>query len=127
MKLNYLLLLLIILFSSCRSFRNAYAPSNHNNPFFKSKGDSKLGVYLSGGGGDAGKAGITDKNIGMDVQAAYALGNQFAVVGNFSSRKERDLYGEDYYDTSTVNYTRKIFDIGAGFFCSTGYSKKSHL
>ena len=110
-----LILLLVVVFSSCRTYRHVYSPSPANNPFFNSKGDAQLAAYYSGGSGTQGE-GIRDKNEGFDIQGAYAVGKHFAITGSYFFRKERDLCPEDIFDTSTVDYRRNLADIGAGFF-----------
>lgn len=107
--------ILLSVFASCRSYRHIYSPSPANNPFFTTKGDNQLGAFYSGGDGGEG-TGSRDQNEGYDVQAAYAISDHFALTSSYYFRKERDLYSADYYDTSTVNYKRKLFDIGVGYF-----------
>lgn len=111
----FFFLLVIVLFSSCRSYRHIYSPAPANNPFFTDKGDGQIGFFYSGGDGNQG-IGTRDKNEGIDILAAYAIGNEFAITSSHFSRKERDLYPNDYYDTSTVNYNRKLTDVGIGWF-----------
>jgi hypothetical protein len=122
-KFVFSFLLIVIFFSSCRSYRHVYSPAPANNPFFANKGDSKLTILYSGGDGNTGN-GMRDKNEGIDIQAAYALGKEFAITSSYFFRKERDLYPEDYYDTSTVSYKRRLTDAGIGWFKALDRRKK---
>jgi hypothetical protein len=61
------------------------------------------------------------KNNGLDLQAAYAIGNNRALTTGFFERKEKDIYPSgkyNYFDSSIVNYKRHITDFGAGYFIS---------
>ena len=122
MRKYLILITLAVALASCRSYRYVYTPTTVNNPFFTEKGNAQAAVYYSGfeGGSDSAHG----KNDGMDFQAAYAIGNNFAVTGGYFFRNERDLFGSDYnYDESTVKYNRKLGEIGAGCFIPVGTRK----
>lgn len=109
------LIVAAIAFTSCRSYRHVYSPAPAMNPFFTEKGNSHLAAFYSGGDGNTGN-GKRDKNEGLDLQAAYAITSRLALTTSYFFRRERDLYPDDFYDTSTVNYKRQIGDFGIGYF-----------
>lgn len=96
-------------------------------PFLKDKGDSKLAAYLSGGSSRTATPNINARNIGFDLQGAYALSKNWAITASYFNRKERDGYidfNNAIFDSSVVNYSRDILDIGAGIFAA-GNSQKT--
>lgn len=121
MKKGYLafLVMAIAFCYSCNTPRFVYSPSPPNNPYFKEKGESKLSAYYSSGGDDNKRTG--HKNNGFDLQAAYALSNNWALTAGFFDRKEKDVYqygNYNYFDSSVVSYKRNITDFGGGYFIS---------
>ncbi len=109
--------IIIALLSACNTPRYIYSPSPPNNPYFKEKGDSKLAAYYSSGGDNNILTG--EKNSGFDMQAAYAISNNWALTASFFKRKEQDVYSSDkynYFDSSIVRYKRHIADFGGGYF-----------
>lgn len=121
-------LVITLILSSCQAKRFIYSPPPPNDPFFSEKGDSKLSAYLSTGPASAGTQNSTPKNQGFDVQGAYAIDSNWAVTGAFSSRNERDSYGDHYsnfFETSTVNYKRRIAEFGGGYFVAFSGRRKS--
>lgn len=108
-------LLILLLFTSCRAYRYIYAPSPPNNPYFVEKGESLLAPYFS----TTGDLRFSKKYVyGFDLQGAYSVTNHFAVTASYFTRKEKDGYPGNFslYDTSTILYTRNLFDVGAGYF-----------
>ena len=71
----------VICCCSCSSPRFIYSPSPPNNPYFKETGDSKLAAYYSSGGDDNKNTG--HKNNGLDLQAAYAISDHWALTAGF--------------------------------------------
>jgi len=110
---------ILAIFYSCNTPRYIYSPSPPNNPYFKEKGDSKLTAYYSSGGDDNKSSG--HKNNGFDLQAAYAISNNWALTAGFFERKEKEIYpfgAYNYFDSSAVSYKRHIIDVGGGYFIS---------
>ncbi|MEO8405883.1 MAG: hypothetical protein ABI480_14850, partial [Chitinophagaceae bacterium] len=114
-------LLSVLIFCSCHTPRYIYSPSNPNNPMFHEKGESKLAAYYSGT--DNNPRG--HKNIGYDLQGAYAISDHFAVTASYFNRRERDIYDSthgttpnnyNYFNSSRVNYKRNLVEFGAGVF-----------
>jgi len=127
MKNKKLILLLIITmaFVSCRTPRFIYSPAPPNNPYFREKGESKLAAYYSTGG-DANEL-AAEYNDGLDLQAAYAIGNHFALTTDYFKRSEKDAifdYDRSYFDSSIVRYKRHLTNFGAGFFSPITDDKK---
>jgi hypothetical protein len=114
------LLVIVIFFCySCTAPRYIYSPSPPNNPYLKEKGESKLAVYYSSGGDDNKRTG--HKNNGIDLQAAYAVSNNWALTAGFFERKEKDIYSPgryNFFDSSVLDYKRRITDFGGGYFIS---------
>lgn len=113
MKRNYTWLLLsVIAFASCTSPKYyVYSPTPPVNPFFKDKGDTKISAYMTGASGT--------RLPGADLQAAYALTDNLAISGAFSTRRERDRYykNDGSWSDSVVNYyDRTMGEVGAGYF-----------
>ena len=115
-----ILLPVVVFFSSCSSPRYIYAPSPPNNPYFTTKGESKLAASYSAGFSRGNKtSGTKPINNGYDLQAAYAISNNWALTASFFKRSERDVYptlNSNYFDSSIVNYKRHIVDVGGGYF-----------
>jgi len=109
------------IFSSCVQSRYIYSAAPPNNPFFKEKGDSKLAAYYS----EATGINLYNKYAhGIDVQAAYAISDHFAVTAGLLNRHEKDdlAYG-NLFDSSVVTYKRNLFDLGAGYFVALNKRK----
>jgi len=125
-KLTPVLLLLVVL-CSCETHRYIYSPAPANNPYFNGKNQSKLAAYLSGGDGERkgfdSSSRIKPKNRGFDLQAAYSITDHFAITADYFKRTERDIYIKtpendvfSYFDSSVVNYNRKLWNMGVGYF-----------
>jgi Outer membrane protein beta-barrel domain len=131
MQRNYTFILIVIsvlLISSCRSFRHIYSPAPANNPAFREKGESELSILYSGGDGNNG-IGERQKNEGTDILVAYAITDHWAVTGSYYFRREKDVYKNNYsnevFDSSVVEYKRKLTDFGIGYFTPFNDKKKS--
>lgn len=107
-------MVIVIVASSCTTKRYIYAPSTPNIPYFNQEGDSKAAAFYStAGNGDLERR----KSDGLDLEGAYALSDHWAVTTSFFYRKERDREtGRSIFDSSIVNYKRKIFEVGGGYF-----------
>ena len=124
-KTATLLLCTCIVFVSCRTPRYIYSPSPPNNPYFREKGESKLAAYFSTGADENDL--VEEYNNGLDLQAAYAVTNHFAITADHFKRREKDAiydYDRTYFDSSVVRYKRNITSFGAGYFTSITHDKK---
>lgn len=122
-----ILYLLLFAACACNSPRYIYSPSPANMPFIKDKGDSKLAAYLSGGSSRTATPNINARNIGFDLQGAYAISKNWAITASYFNRRERDGYidfNNSLFDSSVVDYSRNILDVGAGLF-TAGNSQKT--
>jgi hypothetical protein len=122
-NLFILSVLLIIQISSCRTPRLIYSPSPPNNPYFREKGESKLAAFYSGG--DSNKAS-GEYNLGFDLQSAYAITNNLALTAGYFQRNEKEvfsLFDRRHFDSSVINYKRKLTDFGMGYFKALGKSR----
>ena len=120
-------LLLSLLLFSCYAPRYMYAPAAQNVPVLTKQGDSKLAAYYSTdlsaspfGADNSGK----DKSNGLDLHAAVAITNGFAVQANYMSRSERNGGNENNVDNTAINYKRNMAELGLGFFKSIGRRDK---
>ena len=115
---------------SCYSPRYVYSPVAHNVPVLAKKGDSKLAFfYASNLKEKATINGIERKSSssGIDVQGAYAITNHFAVQAAYSRRSEKNFadFNINSPDTSTINYTRNLTELGVGYFTFISGNKQS--
>ncbi|HXS58225.1 MAG TPA: hypothetical protein VN726_18970 [Hanamia sp.] len=111
------------LLSSCASYRYIYSASPANNPYFTQKGDSKLtGYYSSSYENQLGQYAA-----GVDLQAAYAITNHWAVTVGYFNQREKDVNSYSTYDrpfdSSIVHYKRNLLDVGGGYFLPLNSSK----
>ena len=115
---NFIVLFAIIFtLVSCRTPRYIYSPAPPNNPYFREKGESKLAAYYSTGGDDNKLTG--EYNNGLDLQAAYAVSDHFALTADYFKRNEKDAiydYDRTFFDSSIVRYKRNLTNFGAGYF-----------
>jgi len=115
---NLILLSFICLtIASCRTPRYIYSPAPPNIPYFREKGESKLAAYYSTGGDN--NELTQEYNNGLDLQAAYAVSNHFALTADYFKRNEKDAiydYDRTYFDSSIVRYNRNLTNFGAGYF-----------
>ncbi|RYD72362.1 MAG: hypothetical protein EOP53_22060 [Sphingobacteriales bacterium] len=114
----------MLLQSSCNTPRYVYSPAAHNVPMLTQKGDSKLGVlYSSNSGGDDDIINFgPSRSDGIDVQAAYAVSNHWAMMFNYFYRHEKN--GDDFNSTpALIRYNRNLTELGAGYFTSINSNK----
>jgi hypothetical protein len=123
MRNKILISLIVFALSSCSTFRYIYSASPANNPYFTRKGETKLTGYYSSGGNNT----RLEKADGFDLQAAYAIGDHWAVTTGYFNRRELDIYPYSRYnspfDSSKINYKRNLFDIGGGYFVALNQKK----
>lgn len=123
-KIAYLILFSSFLWS-CSSTRYSYNPAAFYNPLFEQKGQSNIKASYSNGPSD-NASGLTSRNDGMDINAAYAVTNRLSVASSYYFRNEKDSYYSDWdisingstshtVDSAIVNYNRKMWQIGAGY------------
>lgn len=109
--------IIIFLFSCNTNYRYIYTASPANNPYFIQKGDSKLtGNYSSNSSHPENK--YAD---GIDLQAAYAFSDHWALTTAYYNRREKDIFPlrqTGPFESSEVRYKRNLFDIGGGYFVS---------
>lgn len=120
------LIILSALISSCSSPRYIYSSPPPNAAYLKEKGDSKLAAYYSSGNHQTSPQDQDGYNRGLDVQAAYALTDHWAVTASLFTRKERDAYSEkrtSLFNRSTVNYKRNLLEFGGGYFTAINRTK----
>ncbi len=110
------LFIMISTFCSCSSYRYIYTASPLNNPYFTQKGESKVTAYYSEGSDKVQR----EKANGFDLQAAYAISDNFAITTGYLNRRERDIYNYSVanmpFDSSVINYKRNLFEVGGGYF-----------
>jgi hypothetical protein len=112
------LLFFAVAIISCNQPRYVYTQSARNLHFFQDKGQAKVsGAWTTGP--SRGVYGDEDSyNNGVDLQAAYAFADKWAVSGSYMARKERDLI--QTYDinrlVTDVKYKRKALEIGVSYF-----------
>ena len=115
---NLLFFIIIVTFSSCKTYRLIYAASPPCNPVFKAKGQSMLAGYYSRK--NIKNDAHPQKSEGTDLQAAYAFTNHIAATFTYFQRNEKDYFkNENYQGTSNgigQNYNRKIAEFGIGYF-----------
>jgi hypothetical protein len=118
MKLSFpaLIFAAFTLLSSCTAYRYIYSASPANNPYFTQKGDSKVTGYYS----SSVENNLGQYAAGVDLQAAYAIANHWAVTVGYFNRREKDVNGYSTYDrpldSSIVRYKRNLLDVGGGYF-----------
>lgn len=115
----------LLLFCSCNSERYIYSAPVPNNPFFTTKGESKLAGYYSTG---TVTTTIPKKiNYGGDLQGAYAITNHWALTAGYSTRQELNIYNYNSnispFDSSMISYQRHFFEYGGGYFIALNEKK----
>ena len=135
MRTSLLILSLIIVFTSCDTYRHAYSPSAHNIPILAKSGDSKIAAnYSTNAPSRASEGGFdTIRNRhaenhanGYDLQGALAITDHIAVSAAYYHRDDITYTSyTDYYDTSTIRVKRDLFEVGVGFF--TAIDRKKHM
>ena len=127
MKSKHLINLFVtcILLISCRTPRFIYSPAPPNNPYFREKGESKLAAYYSTA---ASENDLQDEyNDGLDLQAAYAVSDHWALTADYFKRNEKDVffdYDRNFFDSSVIRYDRHLVNFGAGYFMPITNDKK---
>lgn len=108
------------LLGSCMSSRYVYAPAPANVAYFREEGNVKInGFYSSSGNND-----INNRSNGLDVQAAYALTNHWAVTAAYFFRDESDRQLRySIFDSSRIRYRRNLAGIGTGYFIALNPKK----
>lgn len=107
------LVLTIFIFSSCTTYRYIYAPATPNIPYFTEKGDSKVGAYYAGAGGDGN---VNSRADGYDIQGAYAITNHWMITTSYFNRNERDKEYSNQINDLNIFYKRNIIEVGGGYF-----------
>ena len=106
-----------------------YSPAAHNVPVLVKKGDSKLAFNYSLNAADK----ASDKNVykdgkvrGYDLQAAYAVTNNWAVQFNYVHRTEQNSgdFGPGLRDSTVIDYRRRLTEIAAGYFHQLDNNKR---
>ena len=121
-------IVLIICFAiclvSCYSPRYVYSPPTQNVPNLKEKNDVEVAAFY------AGSLNMFSSNInynrGMDLHAAYAVSDHFAVMVNENLRWERNG-NSDFHpkDSSSLFYKRNFTEIAGGYYSRIGQNKKT--
>lgn len=112
----YLFVICLIQFS-CKAPRYVYSPSAQNVPVFTQKGDSKLSaLYSTNWANRTVVLGEYPYSRGVDVQAAYAITNHWAVQANYFDRNEKN--GQNYLVNSgnLIKYRRHLLEGGLGYY-----------
>jgi len=118
-KLFVLLLLITSVVISCRTPRFIYSPAPPNNPYFREKGESRLAAYYSSAANENELEPEDEYNRGFDLQAAYAISDNWALTADYFKRKEKDVffnYNRSLFDSSIVRYSRNLTNFGLGYF-----------
>src|SRR6188474_2639221 len=108
--------LLCIIMISCRTPRFIYSPAPPNNPYFREKGESKIAAYYSTAADENDLQ--QEYNDGLDLQAAYAVSDHFALTADYFKRNEKDVfkdYDRSLFDSSVIRYDRNLTNFGAGY------------
>ena len=114
-----------IALTSCRTPRFVYSPAPPNNPYFREKGESKIAAYYSTAADENDLQ--QEYNDGLDLQAAYAVSDHFALTADYFKRNEKDVfkdYDRSLFDSSVIRYDRNLTNFGAGYFTPITNDKK---
>ncbi len=106
---------------ACYSPRYVYSPVAHNVPLITGKGDSKLAAQYSTNLGENKRFdnnGHVNQANGLDLQAAYAVTDHFAVQAAYNKRWEKNYadYNVNSSDTSVINYNREGAELALGYY-----------
>lgn len=110
--------------SSCYTPRYVYSPVTQNIPSIDKKNDVELSASY------ATSIDIfhskSNYNRGLDLHAAWAFSNHFAIMLNENFRWERNSTNDTYFqgDSSFLTYKRNFIELAAGYFTSMKKSKK---
>ena len=118
--------LLLIFFAACKAPRYAYSPTAHNAPILTQKGDGKIGALYSNNltGSAEGSDAVNNSGSGFDLQAAYALSDNWAVQASHFQRWETTTGGTD---SVTIKYRRNLTEIGGGYYYALNEDKKTFI
>lgn len=118
-KLTIRILFLTVLLASCRHYY--YVANVQNVPLFREKNEFRI----------AGTVGLGEGPVSTEVQSAYSVTNNFAVMINFMSAKDldnsKDSWGKGNYLDGAIGYYKplgksRVFEIYGG----VGGSKQHH-
>ncbi len=128
----YLGFISTLFLAACSNPRYINSPSVHNAAFFRQQGDFKLSAAAAGDPtGLIEEDNGRERSYGFDGQAAVAVTDHFMLTAGGMYRSERDKYNNDDLDNGTtpikVDYTRSMFELGAGFFTPMGRSQKTYF
>jgi hypothetical protein len=111
---------IIFILTGCTHYY--YVPPTQNVPLFREKNEVRITANVS-----------NDVGVGVDIQAAYAMTDKFAIMTSFSSVKdeyENDLGKGNYFDLALGYYKpldkNIVFEIYGGFGSSTQNHKYSY-
>ena len=109
---------------SCYTPRYVYSPPTQNIPGLGKKNDVELSAHYGTSLDLFHSKG--NYNRGIDVHAAWAFSNHFAIMLNQDFRWERNKTNDTYFqrDSSSLKYRRSFTEIGLGFFTSMKANKK---
>jgi hypothetical protein len=116
MVLPALLISMVVLYS-CQPPRYIYTAAPPNNPYFRQKGESKVAAYYSTSSSENELEDEYDN--GMDLQAALALSDHWALTADYFKRDEKQVAtdaDEPLFQNATIRYDRKITSFGTGYF-----------
>ena len=118
MRLIFLATLIVITGFSCSRARYIYNSPAANISYLQQKGDNKLTAYYSYGRSLSDFSSLEQKNNGFDIQAAYAVTNNWLLNASIYNRKEQDAFNSAFniFDTSTITYKRHLLEIGTGIY-----------
>ncbi|MEO6870293.1 MAG: hypothetical protein ABI168_11645 [Ginsengibacter sp.] len=122
MKMTLILIsiITIFIFSSCTTYRYIYAPATPNITYFTEKGDSKVGAYYAGAGGDGN---VNSRADGYDIQGAYAITDHWMVATSYFNRNEKDKEYDNQTGEQNIYYKRNIIELGGGYFTALNEKK----
>jgi hypothetical protein len=117
---------------SCYTPRYVYSPTAHNVPVLTKKGDNKLAYNYSINFADntvKDNVSTKGKARGYDLQTAYAFTDHWAMQFNYFHRTERNAgdFDNNILDSTVINYTRNLTEIGAGYFHALNTNKQAIL
>lgn len=118
-KFSIFIILLALAFSSCQHYY--YIAPAKNVPLFKEKNEYRATVAIGGG----------DEASTTDLQAAYSITNNFAVMANYMSanggNKSGDEWGSGKYFDAAVGYFKCLSnDFVFGIYGGIGSSNQHH-
>lgn len=119
--LSCLFLSLLFAASGCYQQRYGYAAAKPNTPSLQKRGDARLNASFSMGNA-RGAPEDNSKNLGFDVQGAYAVSRHVGVMASVYGRRERDVFGNGAFPRnnpfgfSVVDYKRRMAEAGIGYF-----------